>query len=88
MRAPQKREKRESGRSWRDYTTDEDFDESTRPPNEEDEEKAPGDGEEKPAEGEVVDGELPGDATTDRETEPDDVIEPHTDDDEDAEDLH
>jgi hypothetical protein len=27
MRAPQKREKRESGKSWRDYATDEDFDE-------------------------------------------------------------
>ena len=26
MRAPQKREKRESGKSWRDYTPDEDFD--------------------------------------------------------------
>ena len=26
MRAPQKREKRESGKSWRDYATDEDFD--------------------------------------------------------------
>lgn len=31
MRAPQKREKRESGKSWRDYTIDEDLDEDGVP---------------------------------------------------------
>jgi hypothetical protein len=87
MRAPQKREKRESGRTWRDYTADEDFDE-TRPPGEE--EEAVADGEEK-VEGETVDAAVPGEdgaVADERPVDPDDVIEPGTSDDEDDEDLH
>jgi hypothetical protein len=46
MRAPQKREKRESGKSWRDYATDEDFDEDGNllPPVESVEGEAEGEG--------------------------------------------
>jgi hypothetical protein len=95
MRAPQKREKRESGRTWRDYTADEDFDEATRPPGEGEESPA-ADGAEKP------DGEIspdaadtaPGDTTEDgdtepadsEDTEPEDIETPVDDDDDD--DLH
>ncbi len=79
MRAPQKREKRESGRTWRDYTADEDFEDTTRPPGE-DEEAA--EGEEKAEGADAADGaQPPGDesaAPTEGETDAGDALEQGT----------
>jgi len=87
MRAPQKREKRESGRTWRDYTADEDFEDSTRPPGDEE----PAEGEEKVGDVEVTgDAPAPGDegaVPADQEPEAEDAIEPGAQDDEDEDDT-